>query len=443
MSFVSDLRVVLEGRDFRRLFGTRLVSQFSDGIFQFAVTGFAFFSPEKSTSAAEIATGLAVLFLPYSILGPFVGVFIDRWSRRQILVIAPLVRGALLLLTAALLVTGAPDALFYAAALAVLGVNRFFLAALGASLPHVVPAERLLVANAVTPTSGTVLTFLGAGLGFLLHALFGGDHRGTAVLMVTSGLIFGLSALIARTMERQLLGPAYDPGMPQTREALRNVLSGLADGARHLVHHRAAAAALGAMATHRFMYGMCTAMLMMLSRYYFADSAENALAAVSLVVATSGVGYFVAILVTPWATERFGIETWIPIMLVSAGLLTFALCVPFQQWGFAVGGFVLGVAGQSIKICADTSVQRDVEDAYLGRAFSIYDMLFNGTYVLAAALAATLLPANGRSLTVLVIITAGYVGGAVLYRMITPRRPGGRASATVAAQQTVKPHSGV
>ncbi|MFD8528987.1 MFS transporter [Streptosporangium canum] len=422
MSFVSDLRVVLEGRDFRRLFGTRLVSQFSDGIFQFAVAGFAFFSPEKSTSAVGIAAGLAVLLLPYSILGPFAGVFIDRWSRRQILVIAPLVRGALLLLAAALVAAGAPDALFYTAALAVLGVNRFFLAALGASLPHVVPADRLMVANAVTPTSGTVLTFVGVGAGYLLRMIFGSDHRGTAVLLVASGLVFGLSALIARTMGRELLGPAYDPDRPQARAAVRHVLSGLADGARHLARHRAAAAAMGAMATHRFVYGMCTAMLVLLSRYYFAENAEDALNAVSIVVATSGVGYALAILVTPWATERFGIERWVQAMLAGAGVLTFALCAPFQQWGFAAGGFVLGIAGQSIKICADTSVQRDVEDAYLGRAFSIYDMLFNGTYVLAAALAAALLPADGRSLPVLGIITAGYLGGAALYRVVTPHR---------------------
>ncbi|MEV8635563.1 MFS transporter [Streptosporangium sp. NPDC051023] len=420
MSFVSDLRVLLEGQDFRRLFGTRLMSQFSDGIFQFAVTGFAFFSPEKSTSAVQIATGLAVLFLPYSVLGPFAGVFIDRWSRRQILVVAPVIRGVLMLVAASLVVAGVPDGFFYAAALAVLGVNRFFLAALGASLPHVVPADRLLMANAVTPTSGTVMTFVGAGLGFLLRAVFGSDHRGTAVLLVFSGLIFCCSALIAKTMDRRLLGPAYDPNLPQTKEALRHVVSGLVDGARHIVHHRAAAAALGAMATHRFMYGMCTAMLVLLSRYYFADSAENALAAVTVVVATSGVGYFLAILVTPWATERFGIETWVTAMLVTSGVLMFALCASFQQWGFAAGGFVLGIAGQSVKICADTSVQRDVEDAYLGRAFSIYDMLFNGTYVLAAALAAALLPANGRSLLVLALITAGYLGGAVLYRVVTP-----------------------
>ena len=64
----------------------------------------------------------------------------------------------------------------------VLGVNRFFLAALGASLPHVVPADRLMMANSVTPTSGTVATFLGAGAGFLLRLLFGPGTNGTALL---------------------------------------------------------------------------------------------------------------------------------------------------------------------------------------------------------------------------------------------------------------------
>ncbi|HEX4816562.1 MAG TPA: MFS transporter [Nonomuraea sp.] len=420
MSFVADLRVVLRGRDFRRLFGTRLVSQFSDGIFQFGVTGFAFFSPESQTTALQVAAGLAVLFLPYSVLGPFVGVFIDRWSRRQILVVAPFVRGALLLITAGVVAADVPDPVFYGAALAVLGVNRFFLAALGASLPHVVPPERLMAANAVVPTSGTVVTFLGAGLGFLLRELFGGGDAGVALLLATSGVMFGLSALVARTMDRQLLGPSYDPGRPKARQAVRNVVIGLADGAKHLARHRVAAATMGAMAAHRFFYGMATALGIILYRYYFYDGdADAALGGASLLVAASGVGYFLAVIVTPYATERFTIERWVPMALAAAGVLTAALALPFQEWGLPVLGFFLGVAGQSVKICADTTVQRDVEDIYLGRAFSIYDMLFNGMYVLAAGLSAAILPANGKSYTAVVLVSLGYPAAALAYRLIT------------------------
>lgn len=420
MSFVADLRVVLRGRDFRRLFGTRLISQFSDGIFQFAVTGFAFFSPENQTTALEVAAGLAVLLLPYSVLGPFVGVFIDRWSRRQILMVAPFVRGTLLLVAAGLVAADAPDAAFYGAALAVLGVNRFFLAALGASLPHVVPSDRLMAANAVTPTSGTVVTFVGAGVGFLLRELVGGDDFGVALLLVISGVVFGMSALVARLMDRQLLGPEPDPERPQARQAMRNVVTGLADGARHLLHRRTAAATMGAMAAHRFLYGMCTALGIILYRYYFTDGdSEAALRGISVVVAVSGFGYFLAVIITPYATERFGIERWVTIALSVAGVLTAALVLPFQEWGLPLAGFVLGVAGQSVKICADTTVQRDVEDLYRGRAFSIYDMLFNGMYVLAAALSAAILPPDGKSYLAVMIISLGYPVAGLAYRMIT------------------------
>ena len=97
------------------------------------------------------------------------------------------------------------------------------------------------------------------------------------------------------------------------------------------------------MAAHRFWYGMSLVMTAMLYRYYFTDGdAEAGLTHLSGVVATSGVGYFSAALITPWATERMRVETWVTLLLASAGILEFLLCFPFQEWGFLVAGFVLG-----------------------------------------------------------------------------------------------------
>ncbi len=384
--------------------------------------------PEKQTSVADVAAAFAVLLLPYSIVGPFAGVFIDRWSRRQILVIAPLIRAALLLLSALVVVVQAPDWLFYATAFGVLGVNRFFLSALGASLPHVVPKDTLMIANAVTPTSGTVVTFVGAGLGFLMRWILGPDHIGTAVILLTSGVIFASSAMVARKMSRELLGPSFDPERPQARDAVRNVLSGLVDGVRYVAHRRGPAAALGSMAAHRVLYGMSLGMVLMLYRYYFTTDAEVGLMALSGVVATSGLGYFAAAFLTPWATQHFRIETWIPITLALCGLLEFLLCVPFQQWGFLITGFVTGVLGQSGKICTDVVVQSGVADAYRGRVFSIYDLLFNGMMVVGVTLSALLLPPDGRSIFVLILITVLYFVAAGRLPAGGPsRRPAGRA----------------
>ena len=58
--------------------------------------------PKRRALAAVYA--FAVLYLPYSLIGPFAGVFLDRWSRQQILVWSAPIRGALVVVTAGLMV---------------------------------------------------------------------------------------------------------------------------------------------------------------------------------------------------------------------------------------------------------------------------------------------------------------------------------------------------
>ena len=66
-------------------------------MFQAALASLFFFSPERQTSAGSVAAAFATLLLPYSLVGPFAGVLLDRWRRRQILVVANLVRAAMVL----------------------------------------------------------------------------------------------------------------------------------------------------------------------------------------------------------------------------------------------------------------------------------------------------------------------------------------------------------
>src|SRR5919198_6290041 len=128
MAVVRDLRTLLRFANFRRLLAIRLLSQGADGVYQVALAAYVVFSPEKQTSAAAIASAMAVLLLPYSLVGPFAGVLLDRWRRRQVLVYANLVRAAVVLWVAVLVGLGQETALFYGSALVVLSVNRFFLA---------------------------------------------------------------------------------------------------------------------------------------------------------------------------------------------------------------------------------------------------------------------------------------------------------------------------
>src|SRR4051794_2028482 len=165
----TTFRHLLERGDFRRLLTTRLLAQFGDGVFQAALAGTVLFNPERAADPVDVAAGFAVLLLPYSLVGPFAGVWLDRWSRRSVLVRANVVRAVLVALTAALIAAGIGGGPFYLCGLAVFSVNRFVLSALSAALPHTTDAPRLVSANALSTTSGAIATVVGgvAALGLM------------------------------------------------------------------------------------------------------------------------------------------------------------------------------------------------------------------------------------------------------------------------------------
>jgi MFS family permease len=409
---VRDLRVLLRLRWFRRLLAVRLLSQLSDGVFQVALATYVVFSPERQTSPAAIASAMAVLLLPYSLLGPFIGVLLDRWRRRQALLWCNLLRAVLSAGTALLLLARVPDWLLYLSALSVTAVNRFVLAGLSASLPRVVDGERLVIANAVSPTAGTLAATAGGGVAFLVRLGGAEGPAGDAAVVLVAALVYLSAGLSARLMPPGLLGP--DPALVQPRlgAALCSTAEGLLTGLRHLAQRRAATRALGAMTVLRFCYGALTVTVLMLCRYAWNGSeesgADNGLALLGLAVAVSGAGFFAAAVVTPLATQRFGTMGWIAVCALTAAVLLAALGLPFEPAPMLAVAFVLGLTTQGAKIATDTVVQSSVDDEFRGRVFSLYDVLFNVAFVGAAAVAAVMLPPDGHSPALLLMATALY-----------------------------------
>ncbi|WP_436772113.1 MFS transporter [Yinghuangia sp. YIM S09857] len=425
MTLLRDLASLLRLRDFRRLFGTRLTSQLSDGVFQVALAGHVFFSPEKQTSASDVAAAFAVLLLPYSLVGPFTGVLLDRWRRRQVLVRCNLLRAVLAALTAALVLGDVPDPVFYAACLLVLSVNRFVLAGLSAALPRVVPEDRLVIANAVSPTAGTVAASAGAGAAFVVHLFVEEGSGATALVILISGALYLCSAAVAATMAVGLLGPDPDRVVPGVREALAGVARGLGAGAAHVWRRRAPAHALAAITAMRFCFGVLTVMTLLLCRNLFndPDDTDAGLATLGLTVGVTAAGFFAAAVLTPVVTPRIGVPRWIVLCAFAGALTQVALGLPFALGPMLVAGFVLGLVSQGAKIGVDTIVQTTVDDAYRGRVFSVYDVLFNVAFVGAAAVSAVALPSDGRSPVVLAAVAAGYAVTGLLYAVAVRRHP--------------------
>lgn len=421
MRLPPDLVAVLREREFLRLWATRLSAQCADGIFQVALASFVLFSPDRQATAGKTAAAFATLLLPYSFVGPFAGVFIDRWRRRTILVRANLVRAALIVLVAALVANGVENAAFYVSTLAVLSVNRFFLSSLSASLPHVVDQSRLVVANSVSTTSGTVMAVLGGAIGYGVRFAIGQDDLGTAAIVLTAGAFYLLSSWLATRMHPDLLGPDPDDEQVSTKDALRAVLGGIAAGARHVWRRRRPAYALLAISAHRFFYGLSTVATLLLYRNYFTDNGffRAGLDGLGQVLGASAIGVLTAAVITPAMVRRIGKDTWIVALLAVACVVEIAFGFPYTQPAFLAAALLLGLVAQGTKICVDTIVQESVHDAYRGRVFAFYDILFNVTFVSAATLAALILPNTGKSYAVLTVITIGYGATALAYLAVT------------------------
>ncbi|MEJ8658430.1 MFS transporter [Streptomyces sp. MS1.AVA.4] len=414
MPVVRDLRVLLRLTNFRRLLTVRLLSQSADGVYQVALATYVVFSPENQTSPGAIASAMAVLLLPYSLVGPFAGVLLDRWRRRQVFLYGNLLRAVLACSTAVLILGSAPDWLFYASALCVMAVNRFILAGLSAALPRVVDDERLVMANSLSPTAGTLAATAGGGLAFAVR-LAGPDSD--AVVVLLGATLYLCAALSSLSMGRELLGPDPELVQPRLIAALTSTAHGLVDGLRHLTERRTAVQALGAMTVLRFCYGGLTVMVLMLCRYAWSDTEAEGLRLLGLAVGASGAGFFAAAVVTPWAVGRLGQYGWMATCAGVAAVLEPVLGLTFAAVPILIAAFVLGFITQGAKITTDTVVQTSIDDAFRGRVFSLYDMLFNVAFVGAAGVTALILPPDGRSapLVLMIAVLYGLTAAALLH----------------------------
>jgi len=421
MSVVGDLRTVAVHRDFRKLFAVRLVSQCGDGMFQAGLATLFFFQPENMATATQVAAAFTVLLLPFTVVAPFAGPLLDRWRRRQVLLWGNLARVPLAVALAVLMATVGVGLPVYVLALVTLGVNRFLLAALSAGLPHVVPRAQLLMANTITPTLGAVSAVVGAGLGVVLSRVTPEGAVRDAVVLTVAGLFFVAASALALRLGRDQLGPE-ERGLP-IGQAVAATLRDLADGARWLVRRGTPALGLGVMGVHRFLYGVNFIALILMSRNLLVDptDADAGLAMFALLAGVSFAGNGLAIVLTPIAHERMRPATWVAVCLgvgvVSQGLL--AVSHAFAV--VAASAVLLGLSVQGAKIAVDTIVQRDTDDDYRGRAFSLYDMLYNAAFVGAAALAAAVLPDVGWSALVFAVLAVVYALTALAYRAANDR----------------------
>lgn len=391
--------------DFWQLLRLRAASQFGDGLFQAGLAGGLLFNPERAADPWAVAGAFAVLFLPYSLLGPFAGALLDRWDRRVVLIGANAARLILVLGVAAVLASGARDLIVLCGALVANGFSRFVISGLSAGLPHVVPREQIVTMNSVATATGATATFLGANFMLLPRWLFGDGDTAAATVISLVAVPAALALIFSVRLAPRVLGPDHGA----SGSVLAVVLAGWADGVRTVVATPAVAATLSGLAAHRMVFGINSLLVLVLVRQTGASGFAGLGIAVLFVAATGG-GSFLANFIAPPVVRRWGRYLTTNVALLCAAVIQ--LAGAGLQLAVMVGcGFFLGLAGQMVKLCADSAMQIDVEDSLRGHVFAVQDALFWMAFLLAVTAAAAVMPADGHSAALVLAGSALYLAG--------------------------------
>jgi MFS family permease len=395
MSFLELLR----DAKLSRLLRVRWAGQLIDGLFQSALASFVLFSPERQASAVNAAVAFAVVLLPYSVVGPFVGTILDRFSRQRAIFLANVIRAATLCMIALLIFNGRTGVEITIFVLIAFGVNRLILAGLSAGIPLMTTPQSLIAANALAVTGGSVWVVLGGGLGLGIRQLINGTesaNHADALLVLVGAIGYLVTALLAALLKRDEIGPlAHEIAEGGFKQGLQE----MRDGFNFLKEHADAARGIAATAIHRGGLTALTLTALLLERNTFHNPAnsEAGLAGLSFALSVAAVGFVIGAAIAPYGVRRVGRHRWMRLSISAASVSVLLLVIARTPTLLIATAFFTALCGQSLKVTNDALVQSKIEDLYRGRVFAVYDVLVNGAIVTGALIAAWVLPTSGDS----------------------------------------------
>lgn len=186
MLSVTYSELLRGNKNFRRLWTGQVISELGTWFSFIAELGLV----RLMSGSAMATTGLMLArMLPFLIVAPFAGVFVDRRSRKQILIATDVLRAVIALMYLAAGSVGSLWFVFVCAALES-SLGTFFEAAKNAALPNVATQKELLTANVMMLSTRFLQFTVGAALGGITAAYFGYE-----VAFIVNSLSFVLSAL--------------------------------------------------------------------------------------------------------------------------------------------------------------------------------------------------------------------------------------------------------
>lgn len=391
---------------FGRLITAQGLAQAADGVAQAALADVLLLEPLAQDTPERVLRLFLVTLLPYSLLSPFMGVLVDRWSRKRIMVGSSAARavaiGSLAMFPASL----DSEPVLLIAALTVLGFGRLFLTTKGAVLPLVAGGRDLVSANSVSAGAGMVSALAGGMVGI---GVAGWADARAALLAAL--VVYGAAAVAAARVELPVRTHVHHRVSQAVVEVTRDLIAGI----RRVLGHSRTALPIGAIFFVRSitMFGAFASLLAIKEQFALRAERGGLLSLVALALAAAGIGAFLGAATGAWVKSRLPRAR----LLVAGFGVVAASTLVLAAWrnpAALLAAFFMGGYGAFLtKVAVDALLQEAVGDHFRGRAFALYDIAYN----LASIVAGIVLVATATSSPGLILAAAGgltIVAGAAL-----------------------------
>ena len=238
MDSLTYTQLLRRNRSFRRLWIGQVISELGNWFNFIAALGLV---RVVSHAAPEVTTIILLSRLaPFTLFAPLAGAFVDRWSRRTVMIATDLLRVVVAL---GFLLVHRPEDLWIAylctALLSFFGT--FFEAAKNAAVPNITGERDLLAGNALMFSSRFLLMSVGAALGGWTAA-----HVGYHAAFIINALSFVASAYsVWLVPDEETRSKSNGTITDQPRSLYRGYWSDMREGWSYIVTHAPVATILG------------------------------------------------------------------------------------------------------------------------------------------------------------------------------------------------------
>jgi MFS family permease len=334
--------------DFRRAYLAGAVSQIGDA-FQFVAL--MWFAVATAGPLGVIAVRIGNS-LPALVFGLHGGVVADRWNRRRVLIVADLVRAAVLIPAAVAGIAGVlPLWALVPVGFVLATATSYFLPAFGAFLPSLVGRENVQQANGLVSATNNVLSVSGWALAALLLSFVS-----VGSFFALNAASYGVSALLVFGIRLRSVEP---PEAAKPRQLLDGVAS-----LRVRPGLGAAVAMLGLGMT--VMTGVWTVGVAELAHSTLGHGASD----LALLLAATSAGTIAsAAFLSRRPVRRKVYSSCLCWSLLLPGYAALALA---ESLPLALAGtFVVGAATGAAFVLVTTATQESIEEHLLGRAMGV------------------------------------------------------------------------